>query len=196
MDITFARVKPYLYILGTVVLLMIVLEQWSANQYDLQALKWHLRHGSEVRCCGIELRVPLKYAQADSPGIILRNWPGSVRRTLFHSPPAVISVDPHIAPKGEYTEVEKQQLGDRIVALQEHHCYKLLTSTQLEMAGRTLSCYEFGCQPQVSRKNHEAYEPPLRVSCWGNDFAVSFDGDKTLRGEFYTMMKEAKAESD
>ena len=93
MAVNVARVKPYFYVFAFLVFLGLLRDLVNANRSDLEALRWHLKNGSQAQCCGIEIKVPLKYARGDGPGISLTNLPGRFRRTYFHSPFSMVSVN-------------------------------------------------------------------------------------------------------
>jgi hypothetical protein len=192
--LTFARLKPYFYIVGVGVALLLLWNEVNRNWFDLQALRWHVKHGSKVRCCGIEMDVPLKYSQDDVGwGISLANMPGHFRSFYFHSPFSLISVNPRQHAQRSYTESEKQEGMDRLIALQERYGFKFVTSSAIEVAGTHLQCYEFSCPSPLGPKYDQILGPQLKVTCLGDEFNVSFLGGSALRDEFYSMVKTARA---
>jgi len=43
MALLIKRLRPYLYVLGTLFSLAVLVDQWNANWSDIRALRWHLK---------------------------------------------------------------------------------------------------------------------------------------------------------
>jgi len=194
MDLRVKRLRPYLYILGTLVFLGLCVDQYNANRFDLQALRWHLQHGFKTGCCGIEVEVPLKYRRDYYSlwGIYLSNMPGRWRKTYLNAADSMVSIMPSRRPPGPDDDLQVEKAKQRFISFGEDRGCKHTADRIIELATRRMECYEFSCV-SLFGFNHQNFPGPRSpVWCFGNGWAATFDGSERLRGEFYSMMKTAK----
>ena len=120
MALLIKRLKPYLYVLGTLFSLAVLVDQWNANWSDIRALRWHLKHGFTARCCGMEIRVPLKYWRDDDAwGFYLSNMPGRWRQRYLHASLSMISLAPAHHAVSIYDEHQVEQAKQRLISFWE-----------------------------------------------------------------------------
>ena len=196
MALNVARLKPYFYVFGVLLSLLVLMDQVNANRVDLQVLHWHLKNGFKARCCGIEIKIPLKYTGDDGPGISLTNLPGRFRRTYFHSSFSMVSVNSIHRVKGSDDEHQVELGKGKMLAMKERGGFKLVNTNTLNVAGRHLQCYEFNKENPLGPNYHELIGSVYDIWCFGEGLGISFFGDRTLRDEFYSMIKTAKATSN
>lgn len=189
----FKRVKPYLYIVGTLICLGSAWNEANLNHYDLLALRWHLRHGFTTSCCGLQIEVPLKYRPDDNGqwGLSLSNMPGRFRRTHFGSAFSMISITP-VRQTETWDQSEFEKGMSRIVSFKgEHGCSETGTLT-IPAAATGFQCYEFECSSIIGIA-HQNLFGRSEALCYGDRLRASFFGaDKKERADFYAILKTVR----
>jgi len=193
MALLIKRLRPYLYVLGTLFSLAVLVDQWNANWSDIRALRWHLKHGFTARCCGMEIRVPLKYWRDDDAwGFYLSNMPGRWRQRYLHASLSMISLAPAHHAVSIYDEHQVEQAKQRLISFWEDKGCKHAADRTIEVAGRRLECSEFSCPSLAGSDHQNILGPSSQVVCSGDGLFASFFGGDKLRDDFYSIMKTAK----
>ena len=176
--------------LGKYLLIAALLPLVGAKFADLNlpesvALWWHLRHGFKAQCCGVQIRVPLRYSVIEEPrSLSLFGGVGYARYKLFHSPTSSINVD---AQDGDYDQSHTNEGRDRIIAAYERAGNRLLGSKTIQVAGKHFECSELYID------HFDVFGPQNTVFCSGKGMLILFAGSPALLNEFYSIVQGAKA---
>lgn len=177
----FAISKSSKYWLVGLLVLFLVITFVQFDMGETQALEWHLRHGFKDRCCGVEVRVPLKYTGGDGLpwSLALNTSPGYLRSRLWHAPHGMILIMRNPRPfDAEQVRKSADWLSRR---------YRLIGTKTIHVAGISLNCSEFDVG------NLGAFGPEDQVMCHsvGQTTSAAFYGSPALLSEFYAILEGA-----
>ncbi len=172
----------YSLIISLVLFLAILLARFDLGESF--ALWSHIRYGFRGHCCGIEVKVPLRYwATEERPdSLSLHNTPGYLRFRLFHSPHASILVSKHSTP---FDEGQVRQATERLIVLWTRQGYRLVGTKAIQVTGYSMNCAE------LYTEHFSIFGPDYNVWCTEKDITAEFSGSPALLGEFYTVLEGA-----
>jgi hypothetical protein len=179
-------------VLVTCLIALLAMELIDVFWPETMALTWHVRHGFRVRCCGFEVRVPMRYlGNEDHFTVSLFSTPGYVRAKFFHSPYAMmlLSEFPRVHTGQDNENLETGVA--RVTAMYESSGYKLVQKRPATIADKQLECWEFYTE------HFDHFGPQFEVMCYGhgNDMAASFTGSPSMLNEFYSTLESARPAS-
>jgi hypothetical protein len=189
MALNFKISKSAKWLLITCLTCLLAFKLVDAFLPETMALAWHVRHGSKVRCCGFEVRVPMRYfVNEDHFSVSLFSTPGYVRAKFFHSPYAMMLLSEFPRAHTDQDD-ENLEIGMvRATAMYESSGYKLVQRRPVKIADKQLECWEFYTQ------HFEHFGPQFEVLCHGhgNDVAANFTGSPSMLIEFYSTLESAR----
>ncbi len=168
---TTKRIRLYLLLLGVVLIAALFAP-------ELDALAWHVRHGSVVKYKQLNIPVPMDWlVTIDSATVAM----GKLGRFPWQDSPVSTFLQlelPSAAalqfPYDKWREVQTKQSGTMD--------YQLAGEHKVRVMGQEQTCLEFTHAQDRSRQHIECVVPPLGL------FA-SFDGHRHYAPDFYSVLE-------
>ena len=185
MKARFAISKSSKYCLIAFVVLFLMITLIQLDMGETVALGWHLRHGFNERCCGVEVAVPLKYIGGSGLplSLSLNAVPGYLRARLLHAPHAMILITSNPRP---LDEEHARQASERWILSWTRNGYHLVGTKAIQVAGSFMNCSE------LYTESFRTFGPDYNVWCTGENITASFSGSPALLTEFYSLMERAR----
>ena len=185
MAVSFKISKLGKYTLIVSLTLLLAAELVDSNLPETAALWWHLGHGFKAQCCGVQLRVPLRYWVIDDPrSLLLFGGIGYIRWKLFRSAISGIHL---YAQDGNQDQARTRKATEILIASYELSGNKLVGSKTIQVGGVSLECTELYID------HFDVFGSQNTVFCFGNGLSISFEGSPALLNEFYSIVQGAEA---